>query len=96
VIRRLVNSVFWLIGFSVVLFVYFTVPVGRYTLFQHTLRIAATEPAQELGRDLSQVGGEMAEEAVEHGERAIEHLREEASQVQEAQANDPRTDDGPE
>ena len=31
----------WLIGLMVVLAVYFFVPVGRFTLFEHTLRIGA-------------------------------------------------------
>lgn len=50
-IRRLVESVIGTVCLACVGYVYFFVPVGRRTLFEHTMRIAATEPAQELGRD---------------------------------------------
>jgi hypothetical protein len=63
--RRLVNAILWFIGLVVVLIVYFFVPVGRYTLFEHTRRIAQTEPAQELGRDLSDTGEALKERAVD-------------------------------
>lgn len=66
--RRLVNGILWLIGLLVVLVVYFVVPVGRFTLFEHTRRIAGTEPAQELGRDLSAAGESLKERAVEEWE----------------------------
>lgn len=74
--KRLFNGVLWLIGLCVVLFVFFFVPVGRWTLFQHTLRIAATEPAQELREDLERTGSELTERAMEEGGRALEELRE--------------------
>lgn len=61
--RRLVNGALWLVGLVVVLTVYFFVPVGRFTLFEHTLRIAATEPAQELGEDLTETGNELGQRA---------------------------------
>lgn len=63
--RRLLNGILSLIGLLVVLVVYFTVPIGRYTLFEHTQRIANTEPAQELGRELGQTGEALKERAVE-------------------------------
>ncbi len=66
--RRLVNGILWLIGLMVVLVVYFVVPVGRYTLFEHTRRIASTEPAQELGRDLSATGEALKDRAIEEWE----------------------------
>ncbi len=65
VMRRLVNAILWFIGLVVVLFVYFVVPIGRYTLFEHTRRIAGTEPAQELGRDLSATGEALKDRAVD-------------------------------
>lgn len=64
VIRRLINGILWLIGLVVVLVVYFAVPVGRYTLFEHTRRIAQTEPAQELGRELGEAGQALKDRAV--------------------------------
>lgn len=66
--RRLVNGILWLIGLLVVLVAYFVVPVGRYTLFEHTRRIARTEPAQELGRELSAAGEALKDRAVEEWE----------------------------
>lgn len=75
--RRLINGVIWLVGLVVILGVYFFVPVGRFTLYEHTLRIAATEPAQELGDDLARTGEQVGEEAVRQwDERAA--MREEA------------------
>jgi hypothetical protein len=61
--RRIINALLWLVGLVVVLGAYFFVPVGRFTLFEHTLRIAATEPAQELGDDLEETGEELHERA---------------------------------
>lgn len=76
--RRMINGFFWLVGLTVVLGVYFFVPVGRFTLFEHTLRIAATEPAQELGDDLEETGEELHDRArTEWEERAA--IREHAA-----------------
>lgn len=61
--RRMINAFLWLVGLVVVLGVYFFLPVGRFTLFEHTLRIAATEPAQELGDDLEETGEELHDRA---------------------------------
>ena len=68
IMRRLLNGILWLIGLLVVLVCYFVVPVGRYTLYQHTLRIAETEPAQELGRELGEAGGALKDRAVDEWE----------------------------
>lgn len=73
----MVNGFLWLVGLVVVLGVYFFVPVGRFTLFEHTLRIAATEPAQELGADLEDEARDLSERAVEEWEDR-EEVREEA------------------
>lgn len=73
----MVNGFLWLVGLVVVLGVYFFVPVGRFTLFEHTLRIAATEPAQELGGDLEDEARDLSERAVEEWEDR-EQVREEA------------------
>ena len=66
--RRLVNAILWMIGLLVVLVAYFAVPVGRFTMFEHTRRIARTEPAQELGRDLGETARLVKEEALEQWE----------------------------
>lgn len=63
--RRLVNGILWLIGLLVVLVAYFVVPIGRYTLFEHSRRIARTEPARELGRDLAATGEALEDRAME-------------------------------
>ena len=70
--RKAINGILWLIGLVVVLVVYFFVPLGTYTLYEHTLRIAATEPAQELGDELGTATRELGERAVEEwdGRRA--------------------------
>lgn len=51
-LSRTINAFFWLIGVLVFSYVYFFVPVGRRTLFDHTRRIAATDEARELGDEL--------------------------------------------
>lgn len=76
--RRMINGFFWTVGLVVVLGVYFFVPVGRFTLYEHTLRIAATEPAQELGEDLERTGDELGEEAIRRWEER-EPMRAEAA-----------------
>lgn len=76
--RRLFSGFLSLIGLTVVLTVYFFVPVGRNTLYEHTLRIAATEPAQELGDGIGQASEELGEAALREWE-ARRALREEAA-----------------
>jgi hypothetical protein len=83
--RRLINGALWLVGLVVVLGVYFFVPVGRFTLYEHTLRIAATEPAQELGEDLTRTGEELGDRALEEWETR-EELRDEARGQPRAEA----------
>ena len=75
--RRLINGFLWLVGLAVVTVVYFFVPLGRFTLYEHTLRIAATEPAQELGREVEKASVELGERAVDERESRRE-LRDEA------------------
>lgn len=41
-----------LVGLLALAYVFFFVPLGRRTLHEHTLRIAATDEAQELGEDV--------------------------------------------
>jgi hypothetical protein len=64
-VRRLLHGIVWLIGVCAIAYVYFFVPVGQRTLYQHTVRIAATEPAQELGGELEQVGEDVSDRAQE-------------------------------
>ena len=69
VLRRLISAALSLIGLAVVAYVWFFVPLGQRTLHEHALRIAATEPAQELGV-----------EATEATERVVEHVHQEWQQ----------------
>ena len=62
VLRRLLSSLFSLIGLAVVAYVWFFVPIGRRTLHEHALRIAETEPAQELGVEVE----DASERLVDH------------------------------
>lgn len=66
VLRRLISAALSLIGLAVVAYVWFFVPLGQRTLHEHAMRIAATEPAQELGA-----------EATEATERVVEHVHDE-------------------
>lgn len=85
--RKLVNIFFWFVGVIVVAIVYFFVPVGRYTLFEHTMRISATEPAQELGEGVSETASEL-------GEAAREQWDDRAPIRREAAGEDPTEDEG--
>jgi hypothetical protein len=70
-VRRILNGVLWLIGLVAVLVLSFVVPVGRYTLFEHARRIAATEPARDLERDLGEAGDAIGESARSEWERRV-------------------------
>ena len=76
--RRIFNAILWSIGLAVVLTVYFFVPLGRRTLFEHTLRIAATEPAQELRDDLVDTSEKLGARAADEWE-ARRAIREDAA-----------------
>ncbi len=62
-IRFLIRASLSLVGFAVLAYAFFFVPLGRRTVFEHTMRILATEPAQELG-----------DEAVQATERLTSHI----------------------
>jgi len=87
--RKLVNLFFWTIGVLVVAAVYFFVPVGRYTLFEHTLRIAATEPAQELGEDVTDTASDLGRSAMEQWDDRAGARREAAGQATEPAPAEP-------
>jgi HAMP domain-containing protein len=63
--RAALRAMLSLIGLAVLAYVWFFVPLGTRTLHQHAMRIASTEPAQELG-----------DEAVEATERLAGHVQE--------------------
>ena len=68
-IRRLVDTVIGTVCLGCVGYVYFFVPVGQRTLFEHTRRIAATEPAQELQRDATSTAHTLGARVVDELER---------------------------
>lgn len=61
-IRLLFRGCFSLVGFAVAAYVFFAVPLGERTLYEHVKRIAATEEAQELGRDVETAKERLGEE----------------------------------
>jgi hypothetical protein len=68
----------WAIGSVCLLcvgYVFFFVPVGRRTLFEHAWRIAQTEPARELAEDARRTAGELSQRLAEQ----IEQLAADAS-----------------
>lgn len=89
--RKAINGFLWLVGLVVVLIVYFFVPLGQHTLYEHTLRIAATEPAQELGDELGQATRDLGERAVDEWENRSEIRREAAGEELEEAAPDDGT-----
>ena len=48
-----------LVGLAVVAYVFFFVPLGQRTLFEHARRIAATDEAQELGDEAGEAAGRL-------------------------------------
>jgi len=62
VIKGTVKLAISLIGLACFLFVFFLVPLGRRTLFEHVMRIAHTEEAQDLGREVGEASERIGEE----------------------------------
>ena len=56
---KLAISVFTL---CCVAYVFFMVPLGERTLFQHCVRIAGTDEARELGREVGEAGTRVVDE----------------------------------
>lgn len=70
-IRRLFRFVWSIVVLSAVVWFVFFVELGERTLFQHLARIAQTEEAQDLGREVRQAGervGDEARRAIAEGE----------------------------
>jgi hypothetical protein len=62
-IRSAIKGTVYFTALCVLGYLFFFVPLGERTLWEHTRRIAATDEAQELGDDVS-VAGERVETAV--------------------------------
>ena len=72
-IRRTIGLVWSLVVLGCVAYVFFFVPLGKRTLFEHVFRIAQTDEAKELG-----------DEAVEAGERLTTDLEERIDHLRDA------------
>jgi len=68
-LRRALKAALWLVGLGVVAYLFFFVPLGRRTLWEHATRIAATDEARELGEDVDTATGRV-------GDAVQEELRE--------------------
>ena len=67
----MLRSLLSLVGLAVVGYVFFFVPLGERTLFQHARRIAGTEEAKELGREAAGAADELREHLEEQIERHL-------------------------
>jgi hypothetical protein len=56
-----VKLVYRLVTFVVVAYFFFGVPLGERTLYQHMRRIVATEEAQDLGKEIREVGAQVGD-----------------------------------
>ncbi len=69
------RSLFALIGFGVVAYGFFFFPLGSRTAWQHCRAIAATDEAQELGREAAQAAerfeGQVEEEIERLGDAGV-------------------------
>lgn len=52
-IKSAIKGIVYLTAFGVLAYLFFFVPLGRRTLWEHVQRIAATDEAQDLGEDVS-------------------------------------------
>ena len=93
--RSLTKTVLMLVGLAVVAYVFFFIPLGQRTLYQHARRIAATDEAHELGEEAT----EAAERLREHVEDQIaEHVTDagprDAGPAREGEGAEDRTEPG--
>jgi hypothetical protein len=92
VIIRAAKSAGSLFVSMIFLYVFFFVPIGRRTLWDHAKRIAGTAEAQEFGHEM-RGAGERVVEQTEHEIRngiAVANARDGGSFIPEAPATPPR------
>jgi len=53
VIRKSIKALVYVTAFAVLCYLFFFVPLGRRTMWEHVQRIAATDEAQDLSEDVS-------------------------------------------
>ena len=61
-IRGTVKLAIGAVGLACFLYVFFLVPLGKRTLFEHVMRIGRTEEAQDLGREVGEAGERVEQE----------------------------------
>ena len=61
-IGRKLDALLAFIGLCTVAYVFFRVPLGQRTMYEHAKRIAATEPARELETDVRSRSDEVRRE----------------------------------
>lgn len=71
-IRHFIRAIITLAGVGVILYGVFFVPLGERTMYQHLSRVAGTDEAQDLGRELGEAGDRLEEEARRRIEEAID------------------------
>lgn len=62
-IRKLIRAVITLVGLGVILYGIFFVPLGERTMYEHLSRVAETDEAQDLGREIGEAGDRIEDEA---------------------------------
>lgn len=72
------------------LYLFFFVPLGTRTLYEHARRVASTEEAQELGRDVSRASQQVLDRTREELESQLRFDLREAG-AGDATAPSPRT-----
>lgn len=71
-IRWLIRSAISLITLCVAAYLFFFVPLGRRTMFEHLVRISQTDEAQDLGRELGDATDRLSDEFGQRVEAAAQ------------------------
>ncbi|MDH5493360.1 MAG: hypothetical protein OEY14_15505 [Myxococcales bacterium] len=71
-IGRAIHAIFSLCCAAALLYVAFFVPLGERTIAEHLRRVASTEEAQELGRELGEAGERLGRQAAADVEARLE------------------------
>lgn len=69
-ISKLVSGVIALVGLASFAYVFFVVPIGRRTLYEHVKNIAATPEAHELGTDVREATSRVTDRVSQEWEAA--------------------------
>ncbi len=88
-IRRALSGLFSLFVLVVLGYLFFFVPLGERTLYDHVSRIAATPEAEELGRDAERAS-ERLEEVVRERINTDASIETETETEESAEPTDPQ------